>query len=234
MTVTDTIATDLDAQIGAYAERLFETGLAALEAITISLGRELGLYDHLTDDGGVTAGELSQRRRHRRALRPGVARATGRRRTHRRHQPRAPTPTSDASGSRPPPRSACSAPRAWPRSGPLFDLLPAVNRVLPGRARRRLPHRWRHPLRRLRAPRRPGRLQPARLREPPRRRTGCRRSPDSSTVSTLPAPAQRRSAAARDGRRSHSPGRSPSSGSTASTTTKRPSWPPASTPPTPV
>ena len=59
MTVTETTAADLETQIGAYAERLFETGLAALEAITISLGRELGLYDHLTDDGGVTAAELA-------------------------------------------------------------------------------------------------------------------------------------------------------------------------------
>ena len=50
---------DLDAQVGAYADRLFGTGLAALEAITISLGRELGLYDHLADPAGLTATELA-------------------------------------------------------------------------------------------------------------------------------------------------------------------------------
>ena len=58
MTTTDTTDTtdvDLEAEIGAYADRLFETGLAALEAITISLGRQLGLYEHLD----------RRRRRHR-------------------------------------------------------------------------------------------------------------------------------------------------------------------------
>ena len=64
MTITDaspTTATgegDLDAQVGAYAERLFETGLAALEAVTISLGRELGLYGHLAG-APVTFTELA-------------------------------------------------------------------------------------------------------------------------------------------------------------------------------
>jgi 2-polyprenyl-3-methyl-5-hydroxy-6-metoxy-1,4-benzoquinol methylase len=61
MTETDTTAADLDAQIGAYADRIFQTGLATLEAITISLGRELGLYQHLTTEAGVTPGELAQR-----------------------------------------------------------------------------------------------------------------------------------------------------------------------------
>jgi hypothetical protein len=44
MTDTNTIDEDLEAQVGAYADRLFETGLAALEAITVSLGRELGSW----------------------------------------------------------------------------------------------------------------------------------------------------------------------------------------------
>ncbi len=47
MTDADTTEAELEAQIGAYAKRIFQTGLASLEAITISLGRELGLYDHL-------------------------------------------------------------------------------------------------------------------------------------------------------------------------------------------
>jgi 2-polyprenyl-3-methyl-5-hydroxy-6-metoxy-1,4-benzoquinol methylase len=58
---TETIPADLETQVGAYAERLFETGLATLEAITISLGRELGLYQHLTGAAGITPSELAQR-----------------------------------------------------------------------------------------------------------------------------------------------------------------------------
>jgi 2-polyprenyl-3-methyl-5-hydroxy-6-metoxy-1,4-benzoquinol methylase len=61
MTDTDTIPADLEAQVGAYAERLFETGLATLEAVTISLGRELGLYQHLVYAEGLTPGQLAQR-----------------------------------------------------------------------------------------------------------------------------------------------------------------------------
>lgn len=61
--MTDTEATEanLEAQIGAYAERLFETGLAAFEAVTVSLGRELGLYDHLTTSDGATPLQLAER-----------------------------------------------------------------------------------------------------------------------------------------------------------------------------
>jgi SAM-dependent methyltransferase len=59
MSNTNTASADLDAQIGAYADRIFQTGLATLEAITVSLGRELGLYQHLTNEGGVTPGELA-------------------------------------------------------------------------------------------------------------------------------------------------------------------------------
>ena len=58
MAITDIDPSDIEAQVGAYAERLFMTGLAALEAITISLGRQLGLYQHLTG-GDVTAAELA-------------------------------------------------------------------------------------------------------------------------------------------------------------------------------
>ena len=60
MTITEPTQApvDLEAQIGAYAEHLFGTGLAALEAVTISLGRELGLYQPLATDGGLTPAEL--------------------------------------------------------------------------------------------------------------------------------------------------------------------------------
>ena len=67
MSITETTETaepgDIDAQIGNFAERLFGTGLAALEAITISLGRELGLYQHLVTEMGLTPGELADRAR---------------------------------------------------------------------------------------------------------------------------------------------------------------------------
>src|SRR5688572_4600023 len=50
---------DIEAQVGAYAEKIFGTALAAFEAFTISLGRELGLYQHLQAGDGLTAAELA-------------------------------------------------------------------------------------------------------------------------------------------------------------------------------
>lgn len=61
MTDTQPAEADLEAAIGAYAERLFNTGLAAFEAITVSLGRELGLYDHLASGDGATPLEFAER-----------------------------------------------------------------------------------------------------------------------------------------------------------------------------
>ena len=61
MTVTTTDQVDLEAAIGAYAERLFTTGLAALEASTIALGRELGLYEQLGAFDASTAEDLAGR-----------------------------------------------------------------------------------------------------------------------------------------------------------------------------
>jgi SAM-dependent methyltransferase len=59
MTVTDH-HDDIDLEaVGAYAERLFTTGLGALEAFTIGIGRELGLYHHLTAPGGTTPVEVA-------------------------------------------------------------------------------------------------------------------------------------------------------------------------------
>lgn len=55
-----TIQDDLEAQVGAYAERLFGTGLAAFEAAAIALGRQLGLYTALADHGPSTAAELAE------------------------------------------------------------------------------------------------------------------------------------------------------------------------------
>ena len=133
MAITESTATteaELEAQVGAYAERLFGTGLAALEAITISLGRELGLYDHLTDDGGVTAAELAT-----------AAGIDSRYAQEWLEQQAAAglidvTAASDDADQR---RFGLSIaaqecllhPDSLASVGPLFDLLPAVNRVYP-------------------------------------------------------------------------------------------------------
>jgi 2-polyprenyl-3-methyl-5-hydroxy-6-metoxy-1,4-benzoquinol methylase len=130
VSITETTESDLDAEIGAYAERLFETGLAALEAITISLGRELGLYAHLANDGGVTAGELSQ-----------AAGIDARYAQEWLEQQAAAglidvtSPTAEAEqrrfGLSTPAQECLLRPESLASVGPLFDLLPAVNRVYP-------------------------------------------------------------------------------------------------------
>ena len=129
MTVTDTEA-DLEAQIGAYADRLFETGLAALEAVTVSLGRELHLYEHLATDGGVNAGELSQRagidaryaqewleQQAAAGLIEVTAPAAG--------------PDQRRFGLSAAAQECLLRPESLASVGPLFDLLPAINRVYP-------------------------------------------------------------------------------------------------------
>jgi hypothetical protein len=129
MTVTDT-DTDLEAQIGAYAERLFETGLAALEAVTVSLGRELHLYEHLAADRGVNAGELSERAgidaRYaqewlEQQAAAGLIDVTA--------------PSADADkrrfGLSAAAQECLLRPESLASVGPLFDLLPAINRVYP-------------------------------------------------------------------------------------------------------
>ena len=130
MTITETTASEVEAQIGAYAERLFQTGLAALEAITISLGRELGLYAHLTNDGGVTATELAT-----------AAGIDARYAQEWLEQQGAAglidvtAPSDDADQRRFGLSIAAQECLLHPESlasvGPLFDLLPAVNRVYP-------------------------------------------------------------------------------------------------------
>ena len=131
-TVTpDTVTTDLEAQIGAYADNLVITGLHALEAVTISLGRTLGLYDRLVELGEATP-PTSPVRRHPPSLRAGMAGAAGRRGVHRRRRRRA-----RRSGSEPHLRLSTAAaacltdPDSLASVGPLFDLLPSVGTVLP-------------------------------------------------------------------------------------------------------
>jgi 2-polyprenyl-3-methyl-5-hydroxy-6-metoxy-1,4-benzoquinol methylase len=130
MTVTAAIDSDFEAHVGAYADRLFQTGLAALEAITISLGRELGLYEHLTADGGVTPGELSQyagidRRYAQEWLEQqaaaGLVDVT---------QASA-DPAERRFGLSPAAQDCLLRPESLASVGPLFDLLPAINRVYP-------------------------------------------------------------------------------------------------------
>lgn len=130
MTVTDITEADLEAQVGAYADRLFETGLAALEAITVSLGRELGLYEHLAAQGGLTASEVSQR-----------AGIDGRYAQEWLEQQAASglvevtSPSADAAerrfGLSPAAQECLLRPESLASVGPLFDLLPAINRVYP-------------------------------------------------------------------------------------------------------
>lgn len=130
MTATDIHEDDLEAQIGAYADRLFGTGLAALEAITVSLGRELGLYDHLAAAGGVTAGEL--------ATRAGI---DARYAQEWLEQQAAAglidvtAPAADAAARRfglsPAAQECLLRPDSLASVGPLFDLLPAITRVYP-------------------------------------------------------------------------------------------------------
>ena len=131
MTVTDSIQ-DLEAEIGAYAERIFETGLAALEAITISLGRELGLYDRLATEAGVTAAELSSR-----------AGIDGRYAREWLEQQAAAglvdvtAPNANAEqrryGLSPAAQECLLRPDSLASVGPLIDLLPAITRVFPAR-----------------------------------------------------------------------------------------------------
>ena len=51
---------DVSAQVGAFAERLLMTGLAGLEAMTIALGRDLGLYAALDSRGASNAADLAE------------------------------------------------------------------------------------------------------------------------------------------------------------------------------
>ena len=130
MTVTQPTEADLEAQVGAYAEHLFETGLAALEAITVSLGRELGLYAHLTDERGVTASDLAQsagidaryaREWLEQQASAGFIDVVG--------------PSADAEqrryGLSIAAQECLLRPESLASVGPMFDLLPSVNRVFP-------------------------------------------------------------------------------------------------------
>jgi len=62
MTTTTTPAPDAVAnEIEAFAGRLFQDGLAALEVLTVNIGHRLGLYRILAESGPSTAAELAAR-----------------------------------------------------------------------------------------------------------------------------------------------------------------------------
>src|SRR4051812_41160551 len=58
MTTTET-PDGIEAQVGALADRLFGGGIAAMEALTIYVGTQLGLYKLLAAKGPLTAGEVA-------------------------------------------------------------------------------------------------------------------------------------------------------------------------------
>ena len=147
---------------------------AALHQTTVIIGDELGLYRAMADGAPLTAAELAERTRHRRALRPRVALRAGRQRL-RRVRPR-----PGASRCRPSTRLPCSPTRA---RLPAAGVLPVrarcrrragARRAVPHRRRRRLARARPRPLARHRArvrgrlPRAPGR----RLAAGARRRRG--------------------------------------------------------------
>lgn len=128
---TETSTDDLESQIGAYAERLFETGLQAFEATTITLGRQLGLYTVLAETGPCTPAGLADGA----GIHPRYAREW-----LEQQAAAGWITTSDASVADPDQRhyslSAAGQecllrPESLASVGPLFDFLPSLGAVLP-------------------------------------------------------------------------------------------------------
>ncbi len=119
---------NLELQIGAYAERLFEMGLAALEATSIALGRELRLYPAVGD--GATPSELAERASiHVRYAREWLEQQAAAGLIDV-------TADSDDPDQRrfalsPAAQECLLRPDSLASTGPLFDLLPSIGRVLP-------------------------------------------------------------------------------------------------------
>ncbi len=62
MTIAQTTPSpSVDEQVGALAERMFESGIAAVEVLTVYVGLRLGLYGALADGGPATPAELAER-----------------------------------------------------------------------------------------------------------------------------------------------------------------------------
>jgi 2-polyprenyl-3-methyl-5-hydroxy-6-metoxy-1,4-benzoquinol methylase len=130
VTVTAAPEADLEVQIAAYATRLFEIGLATLEAFTISLGRELRLYEHLAPEDGLTADELAQR--------AGIDARYAREWLEQQASAGYVDVTAPSDqghmrryGLSPAAQECLLRPESLASVGPLFDVLPALNRVFP-------------------------------------------------------------------------------------------------------
>jgi 2-polyprenyl-3-methyl-5-hydroxy-6-metoxy-1,4-benzoquinol methylase len=132
-TVTpDTVTTDLEAQIGAYADNLVITGLHALEAVTISLGRTLGLYDRLVELGEATPADLAGAA----GIHPRYAQEWLEQQAAAGFIDVVADGLDGAGASRTYALSTAAAacltdPDSLASVGPLFDLLPSVGTVLP-------------------------------------------------------------------------------------------------------
>jgi SAM-dependent methyltransferase len=61
MTTTVDSPEEIEARVGALAERMFGAALATIDIFTIYVGVRLGLYQALVDSGGCTQGELAER-----------------------------------------------------------------------------------------------------------------------------------------------------------------------------
>jgi 2-polyprenyl-3-methyl-5-hydroxy-6-metoxy-1,4-benzoquinol methylase len=131
--VTTGAATDdVEAQVGAYAERLFMTGLDALEATTISLGRTLGLYDALGARDSSSPDDVAKAA----GIHPRYAREW-----LEQQAVAGWIDVDDVDGSTDPgsrryslsiaARECLLNPDSLASVGPLFDLLPSIGTVLP-------------------------------------------------------------------------------------------------------
>ena len=130
MTSSESSDQDLEAEIGAYAERLFETGLAALEAVTISLGRELGLYEHLAaGDGATSLGLADDAGIHPRYAREWLEQQAAAGLIVL--QANANDPDQRCYGLSPAAQECLLRPESLASVGPLLDLLPSIGRVFP-------------------------------------------------------------------------------------------------------
>jgi 2-polyprenyl-3-methyl-5-hydroxy-6-metoxy-1,4-benzoquinol methylase len=130
MTATDTTAPDLEAQVGAYAERLFESGLAAFEAFTVSLGRALGLYDQLEALQVATPRDLAER--------AGIDARYAREWLEQQASAGLVDLAADAADPderrfalSPAAQECLLRPESLASVGPIFDFLPALARVFP-------------------------------------------------------------------------------------------------------
>ena len=124
---------EVAAQVGAYAERLLMTGLAGLEAMTIALGRDLGLYAVLGSGEARTAAELAEA--------AGIARRYAQEWLEQQAaagwiEVASAGPDADDGDARryvlsPAAQECLTQPESLASMGPLFDFLPSMALVYP-------------------------------------------------------------------------------------------------------